>query len=100
MAPSKSIKLQKSNGSVEASSSSSRKQEKSSIEKITKNPIKYQTTKNALNLKSVEKLQDLLYEDIGTNSQESGFHNPMRFRCKTMTVNLEQLRANLVSTMC
>lgn len=100
MVPSKPIKLQKSNGSVEASSSSSRKQEKSRIGKITKNPIKCQTTKNASNLKPVKKLQSPLYEHIGPNSQESGLQTPMRFRCKTLTVNLEQLRANLVSTMC
>lgn len=100
MAASKPTKSQKSNGSLEASSSSSRKQEKASIGKITKNSIKCQTTKNALNPKSVKKVQDLLDEDIVTNSKESGFYNFMRFRSNTLTVNLEQLRASLVSGTC
>lgn len=100
MAASKPTKSQKSNGSLEASGSTSRKQEKSSIGKITKNSIKYHTTKNALNPKSVKKVQDLLDEDIGTNSKESGFYNFMRFRSNTLTVNLEQLRAGLVSGTC
>lgn len=100
MAPSKPIKLQNSNGSVEAFSSSSRKQEISSIGKITKNPIKSQTTKNTFNPGYLRKVWDLLNEDIGTNSQESGLYNLMRFRSNILTINLEQLRANLVPRTC
>lgn len=68
MTPSKL--LQKSNGSLEASSSSSRKQEKSSIERITKTPTKNNTSKNALNPEPVKKVQNLLEMELGTTIQE------------------------------
>lgn len=100
MAPSKPTKLQNSNGSVEASRSNSLKQEKSSNGKITKTPIKSQTAKNALSPESIKKLQSLFYEVVGTNSQESGIYSFMRFSSNTLTVNLEQLRANFVSRTC
>lgn len=93
-------KLPSSKDLSEASSSNSRKQEKSSIGKITKTPINSQTTKNALNPECSKKVQDLLDWDIGTNSQESALYCFLRFRPNTLTVNLEQLRANLVSRIC
>lgn len=70
MAPLESTESQSSKCSVGASSSNSRKQEKSSIGKITKNLIKSQTAKNVLNPDSIKKVQDLLDEDIGMNSQK------------------------------
>lgn len=97
MAPFHLTNLQSSNGSFEPSSSNSRKQEKSRIGKITKTPIKNQITKNALNPEFLKNVQDLLDEDTCTNSQESELYNFFRVRSNTLTVDLEQLRANLVS---
>ena len=70
MAPTKISKLQKPTGSIEACSSSSRKQEKFSIEKTIKKPTRKRTTKMALNPESVKKVRDLLEKELGTTIQE------------------------------
>lgn len=58
------------NGLLDASSSNSGREDKSSTSKITQNHIDCHTSDNALNLEFLKKLQDLLEEDTGTNSHE------------------------------
>lgn len=85
MASSNPSESHKPNGLVDASSSNSGKEEKSSLGKITKNPIECHTSENALNPEVLKKLKDLPGEDTGTNSQESELYHFLRFRSNTLT---------------
>lgn len=78
MTPVKIDKLQKPTGLLEASSSSSRKQEQSSIEKTTGKLTRKKTSKKVLNPESVSKVRELLEKELGTTIQEGKLLNFIR----------------------
>lgn len=75
MTPAKINKLQKPTDLLEASSSSSRKQEQSSIEKTTEKNSRKKTSKKVLKPESVNKVRELLEKELGTTIQEGKLLN-------------------------
>lgn len=88
MTPTQTNTMQKPTGMAQASTLSSRKQEKSSTEKTTKNPTRKKTTKKALNPESVKIVQDLLERELGMTIQEGKFYI---FGSSVLLANLKQL---------